>query len=127
MTDENDDYKVGYCRPPKHTRFKPSQSGNTEGRRKGVKNLKTDLMEELAQPIMLREGDRQVRITKQRAMVKSLMAKAIKGDPRAIAKACELLLQFIGADEESRGMAQLSADDEAILADFLARCKDEQK
>ncbi len=33
---------VGYCKPPKRTRFQPGQSGNPRGRPKGTKNLKTD-------------------------------------------------------------------------------------
>ncbi len=42
-------YDVGYRKPPKHTRFKPGQSGNPRGRPKGTKNLKTDLIEELGE------------------------------------------------------------------------------
>ena len=48
------DYEVGYRKPPKHTRFKPGQSGNLRGRPKGTKNLKTDLMEELGEKILIR-------------------------------------------------------------------------
>ena len=32
-------YEVGYGRPPQHTQFRPGQSGNPAGRRKGVRNL----------------------------------------------------------------------------------------
>lgn len=32
MTDEDPGYAVGYRRPPKHSRFKPGQSGNRKGR-----------------------------------------------------------------------------------------------
>ena len=38
-------YKVGYCRPPKDSRFQPGQSGNPRGRRKGLRNSSTDVKE----------------------------------------------------------------------------------
>ena len=36
-------YEVGYGRPPKDSQFRPGQSGNPAGRRKGVRNLMTDV------------------------------------------------------------------------------------
>jgi Family of unknown function (DUF5681) len=43
------EYTVGYGRPPQHTRFQPSRSGNPKGRAKSSKNLSTLFSEELAQ------------------------------------------------------------------------------
>jgi hypothetical protein len=45
MADNDDDYEVGYKRPPKNSQFKKGQSGNPKGRPKGRKNLRTDLEE----------------------------------------------------------------------------------
>jgi hypothetical protein len=39
------DYVVGKYRPPVHTRWQPGQSGNPNGRRKGRRNVKTELKE----------------------------------------------------------------------------------
>ena len=39
--DESD--KVGYGKPPLHSRFTRGQSGNPKGRPKGVRNFKTDV------------------------------------------------------------------------------------
>ena len=77
------DERVGYGRPPSHTRFQPGQSGNPDGRPKGHRNLKTELEEELAERIRVTEGGKERRISKRRALVKAQLAKAIKGDPRA--------------------------------------------
>jgi hypothetical protein len=35
------DYEVGYGKPPKHTRFKPGQSGNPKGRPKASKDFRS--------------------------------------------------------------------------------------
>ena len=119
-------YEVGYGKPPPDTQFKPGQSGNSKGRAKGSKNLKTDLREELAEHITLREGGREIRISKQRALVKSTVAQAIKGDSRAQAKVIDLHLRIFGADDEPHTTTTISEEDEAILAGYLDRIKGER-
>ena len=79
----SNDYEVGYGRPPIEHQFKPGQSGNPRGRPKGGKNLKTDLIEELQEQVLVTEGGRKQAIPKQRAMIKSLVARAVGGDVRA--------------------------------------------
>jgi len=64
-------YDVGRGKPPVNNRFKKGESGNPNGRPKGIKNLKTDLVEELQEKISIREGDRSVEISKQRLIVRS--------------------------------------------------------
>jgi hypothetical protein len=77
------DYKVGYGRPPKSGQFKRGKSGNAKGRPKGRLKLATDLAAELNEQITVREDGRARRVSKQRALIKSLMAKALQGDVRA--------------------------------------------
>lgn len=116
------DYLVGYKKPPVHSQFQKGRSGNPKGRPKGTRNLKTDLMEELAQPIVIREGERQIRTTKQRALVKSLMAKALKGDMRAMATLITLTVRLDGMEEiTDDASAPLSAQEEERLAVLEAR------
>lgn len=116
-----DDYEVGYGKPPVKTRFQRGESGNPKGRKKGSRNLKTDLMEELAERVTLKEGGRTIRLSKQRAMVKALIVKGIKGDERAIARAFDLLLRLTGSDEHADTAVPLSTEDQAILDAFLSR------
>ena len=81
MPDNRDsDYQVGYGKPPQHTRFKKGESGNPAGRPKGTKNLTTLFEKELKQRVVVTENGRRRSITKQEAMVKHLVNKAVSGD-----------------------------------------------
>jgi hypothetical protein len=77
------EYKIGYAKPPKSGQFKRGKSGNPKGRPKGSLKLATDLAAELNEQITVREDGRARRVSKQRALIKSLMAKALQGDIRA--------------------------------------------
>jgi hypothetical protein len=122
-TNSRGDYAVGYGRPPKHTRFKPGYSGNPKGRPKGTKNLKADLMEELSERISVSEGGKSKKLSKQRALLKSLAAKAIKGDARAINILLNLIVRVLEVAAEERESDLISEDDLAILDNFMARQK----
>ncbi len=94
----SEDYHVGYKKPPKSTQFKKGQSGNPKGRPKGTKNLKTDLAEELQERILVREGANQKQVSKQRAMVKSLIAKALQGNTQAVTLVVKMADQLFDID-----------------------------
>ena len=53
---EDRNYEVGYGKPPKHTRFKPGQSGNPKGRKPGSKNVMTLLEQTLFDTVKVREN-----------------------------------------------------------------------
>jgi len=106
---------VGRGKPPLATRFQKGQSGNPKGRPRGTKNLKTDLMEELRETIVVREGDRTVRMSKQRAMIKTVMNKSLKGDPRAIITLIRLMTRFAEPDGGSTEVNEALSVDEREL------------
>lgn len=91
----NSDYEIGYGKPPQRTRFKPGESGNPRGRPRGSKNLALLLEEELKQRVTINENGRRRRITKQAAIIKHMVNKALSGDPRLL----QLLLNEIHAHE----------------------------
>ncbi len=113
-------YKVGYGRPPKATRFKPGQSGNPKGRPKGRRNLATDLASELNEQITVREDGRPRRISKQRALIKSLMARALQGDVRATAAMLQLYARVITEPSDDAN-ERVEAEELQILKRFAPR------
>ena len=115
------DYDVGYGRPPKHTRFKKGRSGNPKGRPKSTKSLLNDLSEELQEQVIVREGQTEMRITKQRAMVKSMTAKAIKGEPRAFTILYSMMLRLSEVGDADNTEAPLTEDERAALATLEAQ------
>ena len=118
---KNDEQNIGYGHPPKASRFKPGQSGNPKGRSRGVRNLATDLGDELAEMIRIRESGKELRVSKQRAMIKSLVAAAVQGDVRATTALVSLCARvFVGAENDTRSEA-ISATDARILDDFIDR------
>ena len=118
----SEDASVGYGRPPRHTRFKPGQSGNPKGRPKGTKNLKTDLKEVLGEKIVVREGDRTRTVSKQRAMVIGLVNRTLKGDARAAGLLLSLITRLIDTGEGGDDVQEpLTADELEILSNFEDR------
>jgi hypothetical protein len=115
------DYETGYGKPPKATQFKKGNSGNPQGRPKGAKNLATDLKEELEEKIRITEGGQTQEVTKQRAMLKALLAKALKGDSRAATALITLKLSLEQSEGAHPADKRLSDDDKALLDQYAAR------
>ena len=110
------DNEVGNRKPPKHTRFKKGRSGNPKGRPSGAKNFKTELEEELCEMIIVREGGSRKSVRKQRALLKSMMAKAVQGDTRAASLVTNMVFRLLSENEpQLSDAAALGDDDLAIL------------
>ena len=108
----------GYGDPPQQFQFEKGKSGNERGRPKGARSLKAELEDELREVVTIAEGGRKLRISKGRLMLKSLVAKAIKGSVPAAAKVIEMAA---GPTEDSQDGEGLTPDDEAIIAAFLTQ------
>lgn len=91
-------YEVGYGRPPVASRFKKGRSGNPRGRPKGSRSVRSLLEQVLSSPVTINEGGTTRVIEQRMALFKSMLARAIKGDPRSAALIIKLMDQFdVGA------------------------------
>jgi Family of unknown function (DUF5681) len=105
--------QVGYGRPPAEHQFRPGQSGNPSGRPKGARSFKSDLRDELGEVISIGDdNNKTIEVTKQRAIIKTLLRMAIAGDPRAIATIVGSCARAFGDDD---GDADEAPEDRAIL------------
>jgi Family of unknown function (DUF5681) len=108
-TEQNPDYEIGYGKPPQASRFRKGESGNPAGRPKGSKNLATLFEKELKERIRINENGRSRSITKQEAMVKYLVNKALSGDRRLL----QLMLDEIRLLENRAASSASAVIDEA--------------
>ena len=127
MTDREADFEVGYGKPPTGNRFKKGRSGNPKGRPRGTRNFKTDLREELAEPVNVREGGRERTVSSQRAAVKQLRAKALKGDQRALERWLLLAERYDLEDTADETEQELAGADRMIIARFKDRVLQEHE
>lgn len=116
MADKSDK-GVGYARPPRHSRFKPGQSGNPRGRPKGSLNFATDLKNTLLAPVALNDGGKPRRVTTQKAALLRLREKALKGDVKALDRLLSYAMALSGSSAEGAAKNR-SVDDQAILEAF---------
>src|SRR5438132_11229599 len=117
------DYVVGYRRHPVHSRFKKGQCGNPRGRPKRQRNARTVVEETLNQAIKIREGDRTRSISKRDAIYLRITNDAVSGNDKAQSKVIALM-QSLGLHndpQEETNRQPITADDEAVIADFLGR------
>jgi hypothetical protein len=114
------DYDVGYGKPPVHSRWKPGVSGNPSGDKRGLRSLRSDLEDELLETISLAENGKSLELSKQRVVVKVLVANAAKGLPAAINKLLDVIIATEGrGGETSDRDDQIEADDAEVLDAYV--------
>ena len=118
MSENQDDDSVGYKRPPEATRFKKGRSGNPSGRRKGTRNILSDLVDELSGQTEFDENGRHLKVSKQVAVIKTLVAAALDGDLRAIQALLTVCARIPAASDQNE---ELSPDDQEILDAYETR------
>ena len=104
-------YEVGYGKPPKSGQFKPGQSGNPRGRPRKSRDIQAMIKRELDQTIAIKEGGRELRLSKREALIKQLVNRAVSGD----AKAMQFVLTHLEKHKDIEPFTATEADDAELL------------
>lgn len=119
-------YDVGYGKPPVHSRFKPGQSGNPKGKKKGTKGFKSVVTSILNEKVSVKTHRGTKKIAKVEALIHANLTNALKGDPKATDRILKLardvgLTEDVETALETLTTRELSDEDHAILARFASR------
>ena len=115
-------YRVGYGRPPLATRFKPNQSGNPKGRPRRSLSLRAVVDKVLEEKVEIRDGERVLRMSNRHALARAAFRRALNGDPKLLRALTLMMRVETGLEQPEDEAAAPVTSDEAILADYLARC-----
>jgi hypothetical protein len=126
------EYRVGPGRPPREFQFKPGQSGNPKGAKRKppsiVIDVKAMLEKALNASLRVRKGEKEIEASKLAIGLEQLANQFAKGDRYARRDVFELadrfgidLLAGQGLGPEAADRLLVSANDKALLADYLSR------
>ncbi len=110
-----DEYKVGYGRPPTHTRFKPGRSGNPRGRPRGQRNFASEIARVLALPVHITLNGKRKRVNTITALALRLREQALSGDHKARQLLISLHQSHVGEAGSQASLHCLLAEDAEIL------------
>jgi hypothetical protein len=117
------DNPVGYGKPPRHSRFKPGQSGNPKGRPKGSSNFKTVLRKTLTSKVRVTKDGQSRTHSTQEAMLLRTVQMGFNGNFQAANRILQLAAALSEEDESAPAKAQdeLAPGDAEILELFKQR------
>jgi hypothetical protein len=119
-TGKKRDYEIGRGRPPEQYKWKKGQSGNPNGRPRKKPSEKAILEKITHEAIGIREDGKPRKVTKFEAMLRSHMAKAIKGDVRSAKLILEESARVgLGQEQDSGASALLPPNSQTVQSDVL--------
>ena len=119
QSDDGQEYKVGYGKPPKHTQF-PHGNGPGKGKPKGAKNLKTIVTSVTGAKVTTKSNGKFKKISKIEAAMVQLANKAAAGDLKAIEKLIALYERYGPEEHSILPTAEETKADLETLQNYLA-------
>jgi len=119
---DNEEYSVGYKKPPKKSQFKSGKSGNPKGRPKKSKNLETLFKNELQEKIIINENGRRTTVTKREAFVKTLVNDSLlmkTNSVRSVLTIIQAIDEKEAAKVQNSNKDKISEEDKKILERFM--------
>jgi Family of unknown function (DUF5681) len=113
------DYKVGYGKPPEHSRFKAGESGNSRGRPRGRISTARLLEKHMDAKVTINIGGKPKKVSRREALVLSAIGDAFKGSERVRRHFLDLVLSFDALLQAEAAPVIDSAQDQAVIDALL--------
>lgn len=120
---DQDDYEVGYGKPPKESRFKKGVSGNPKGRPAGARNILTICKQVGNELVTVSENGRTRQMTKVEATVRQMYLMGMKGDHRSMRELLRLQSLAEQAEASTPDHHEVDEQDRLAMVRFRARMK----
>jgi hypothetical protein len=114
MSDQ-EEWQVGYCKPPQQSRFKKGQSGNPRGRPKGRKNYRDRFHDIINEKVVINENGHRRKLSKFDVAVRQTINKAAGGDHRSIKMVLEMYQHFSRDGDRAEPITMVISDDDSKL------------
>jgi len=115
----DDDYEVGYGRPPKHTRFQKGRSGNPAGKKRPQEGPGQIFHRLLRENVTVTENGRKRTMAKLEVVLSQIINKAASGNEKNFKLFMEMMTRF---PPEAVTM-RLDRDDQEFLNQVVAAAK----
>jgi hypothetical protein len=122
MTDRRRE-RVGYAEPPKSGQFKKGQSGNSSGRPKGAKNLRTVIKEAASKKLSVVEDGKRKKKTKMDLMVTQMFNRAAQGEARFTQMALDQFRNIENRPATDHSNNVFEEADQPVIAQIIARIR----
>ena len=110
-------------RPPVSGQFKPGKSGHPQGRKKGSRNPRTELDDQLKKTVAVTENGKRVRKKKWAVIIAQQINKAMAGDLKAAQFITEQMVKYGLLVEGDNEPAKLTADEAFVFEDVVRRIR----
>ncbi len=131
MSEHQQPKRGGYANPPPEHRFQPGVSGNPKGRPRGSRNMANEIDLILSGRVDVTKNGRRERSTRRKVIAEKLVVRAMRDDHKAIEIVLKLeghaqLQAAVGTSASGHSITRevTIAEDEAILAAFIARSQE---
>jgi hypothetical protein len=124
MPRENE-YEIGYGKPPEKTRFAKGRSGNPRGRPKGSQNLGTIFRQVSQRKVRIVENGKPRSVTLLQASILQIANKAATGDIRAFKELIALERIFAESEKVLPFETPDREKDEVVMRAMLTRMRED--
>jgi|SRR6516165_5709704 len=114
-------YAVGYARPPASSQYQPGQSGNPQGRPKGVRNASSMARDALERTVNVKVKRSWRKMTVRKAAYLRVAERAAAGHANALDYLLSLESEERAPGSDQAEAQRSAAKDLAILQDFFDR------